>query len=127
MASQGTILKWTKRQINVLEFVVSLQVASSAPGRGVLRLLLVQQQVNLLCIPALILQLLMVASPSLHMPPLLCLLVVILLIIIIINRTFSDIAVALGRCDAEDLMVNIQIIQLLIFFTGFSTFIKMPC
>ena len=62
-----------------------------------LRLLLIQQQINLLCIPAICLQLVMVADPSTDMPHLLCLTLEFLFTIVAANRAVSDLAVALGR------------------------------
>ena len=73
----------------------ALQIATGARGRGVLRLLLIQQQIKLLCIPAICLQLYIVAFPSASLPPLLCLILEVLLLIE--NDTIGHITVALGR------------------------------
>ena len=75
----------------------AFQIASNARGRGVLRILLIQQQINLFCIPALCLQLIVLAYPSRNMPPLPCLILEIMFMIVASNHTVCDLAVALGR------------------------------
>ena len=76
---------------------IHFQVATNAKGRGVLRLLLVQQQINLLCIPALCLQLFAMVNSSQQQPRVLCLILEILYNIVTVNRVVSDMAVSLGR------------------------------
>ena len=66
-----------------------------------LRLLLIHQQINLLCIPALCIQLLMVANPSGNLPHLFCLLLEVIYTIVATNLLVSDMAVALGRYKLE--------------------------
>ena len=75
----------------------SFQVASDARGRGVLRLLLRQQQINLLCIPALCLQVVLLTYPSTKMPPALCLSFDIAALLVCVNRIISIFTIALGR------------------------------
>ena len=89
-------------QVGDLKFAIrllfSFQIASSAKGRGVLRLLLIQHQINLLCIPTLCLQFLVLGYPlHIHVPPLICLLLEILVTMVTTNRTVCNLAVALGR------------------------------
>ena len=79
----------------------AFQIATDSKGRGVLRILLIQQQMNLLCIPALCLQLIVVAYPSTNMPNLVCLLLEMLFMLVSTNRAISDLAVALGRYNQE--------------------------
>ena len=79
----------------------AFQIATDSKGRGVLRILLIQQQMNLLCIPALCLQLIVVAYPSTNMPNLVCLLLEMLFMLVSTNRAISDLAVALGRYEGE--------------------------
>ena len=74
-----------------------LQIATNAKGRGVLRLLLYHQQINLLCIPGIFLQILIVAFPSISMPSIVCYFLEILFLIVVTNRMVSDLTVALGR------------------------------
>ena len=65
--------------------------------RGVLRLLLFGQRVNLLGIPALVILLFTEEDPSGSLPLMLCLFVRIVTIILGISRSVSDTTVALGR------------------------------
>ena len=81
-----------KMKFSPISLMFSFQIASTARGRGVLRLLLIQQQMNLLCIPALCLHIL-----PLEYPPLLCQFIEIMAMIVTITRTVGDLAVALGR------------------------------
>ena len=78
-------------------YIFAFQIATGASGRGVLRLLLIQQQINLLCIPAICLQLYIVAFPSAILPSFLCLILEVLLLIVSTNGTIGHITVALGR------------------------------
>ena len=78
--------------MSAMSLMFFFQIASSARGRGVLRLLLIQQQMNLLCIPALCLNIL-----PLEYPPLVCQIIEIMAMIVTINRTVGDLAVAMGR------------------------------
>ena len=80
-------------------FFIPFQIATDARGRGVLRLLLIQQQTNILCIPALCLQLFIVAYPSRSIPiamPL-CLILEILFMVVSTNRIVAHLTLALGR------------------------------
>ena len=85
----------------VIAYFLGLQIATGARGRGVLRLLLIRQQINLLCIPAICLQLCIVAFPSASLPPLLCLILEVLLLIVSTNGTIGHITIALGRYSPE--------------------------
>ena len=73
------------------------QVATDAKGRGVLRLLLLQQQLSLLSIPALCLQLVGLAFPSEQIPLLICVSYEIFCLVVITHHSISSIAIALGR------------------------------
>ena len=73
------------------------QVATDAKGRGVLRLLLLQQQMSLLSIPALCLQLVGLAFPSEQIPLLICVSSEIFSYVVITHHSISSIAIALGR------------------------------
>ena len=77
--------------------IFPFQIATDAKGRGVLRLLLVQQQINLLCIPAICIQLFMVSNPTGEMPHVVCIALEVLYTIIMASRTVSDMAVVMGR------------------------------
>ena len=62
-----------------------------------MRLLLVQQQINLLCIPGVCFKFLIIAYPLRNMPLLLCSVFEILVMVVTINRTVGDLVVVLGR------------------------------
>ena len=73
------------------------QIATNAKGRGVLRLLLKQHQVNLLCVGGLFLQLFMVVFSSKSMPPLICISYEVVFLVVYNNYIVSHFSVALGR------------------------------
>ena len=73
------------------------QVATSARGRVVLRLLLMKHQINLLCIPALFIQLLIAANLSGNIPSLVCFSLEIIDMIVTVNCVFGGLLVVLGR------------------------------
>jgi len=81
----------------MISSIQQVPVASGAPGRGVLRLLLVQQQIILICIPAICLQLYIVVYPSAKLPTLPCITLEILLMTVTTNGTIGHLTVALGR------------------------------
>ena len=99
----------------------ALQIATGARGRGVLRLLLIQQQIKLLCIPAICLQLYIVAFPSASLPPLLCLILEVLLLIE--NDTIGHITVALGRYK-PGMLASVKLGNNISLFTGYSISMK---
>ena len=80
-----------------------LQTATTARGRGVLRLLLIQQQTNLLCVPALCLQLFIIIYPSESTPLMLCLFLQVLFVIVQTNRGVSHLTMALERYKSKSL------------------------
>ena len=80
-----------------VKYMYIFQIATNARGRGVLRLLLFGQRVNLLGIPALVILLFTEEDPSGSLPLMLCLFVRIVTIILGITRSVSDTTVALGR------------------------------
>ena len=107
MASQGTTLilnltpvdfclSRTHQRLRILNPIL-FQIATDASGRGVLRLLLLGQRINLLAIPALCILLFTTGDPSQNMPNMLCILVRILIILVAANRVVSEPTVALGR------------------------------
>ena len=73
------------------------QIATSARGRGVLRLILYERRINLIAIPALCIQIFITAVPSKSRPHMLCVLLKLLVIIVATNRSVAEPAVALGR------------------------------
>ena len=89
--------QWNVHAIFAKSAWINFQVASGARGRGVLRLLLVQQQIILFCIPAICLQLYIVVYPSAILPILPCLTLEILLMMVTTNGTIGHLTVALGR------------------------------
>ena len=73
------------------------QIATSAKGRGVLRLILYERRINLIAIPALCIQIFITAVPSKSRPHMLCVFLKLLTIIVATNRSVAEPAVALGR------------------------------
>ena len=82
---------------SVRKLALAFQIATNAKGRGVLRLLLLQQQIKMLCIPALCLQIFIAAYPSMACHPLICLILEIVFLIVTTNRSVSTLSVAMGR------------------------------
>ena len=74
-----------------------IQVATNQSGRGVLRLLLIQHQINMICVPAMCLQIFLLANLPIHTPQWLCLFNEIMWTIVALNRIMNDAVVALGR------------------------------
>ena len=74
-----------------------IQVANDQSGRGVLRLLLIQQQINMICVPAMCLQIFLLANLPIHTPQWLCMFDGIMWTIVALNRIISDAVVAVGR------------------------------
>ena len=118
-------------QVGDLKFAIrllfSFQIASSAKGRGVLRLLLIQHQINLLCIPTLCLELLILAYPLRYMPGLLCISLEILVHIVTTNRTVFNLAVASGRYKYNHELLESVNLDLCFIFSGYFTSIKILC
>ena len=76
---------------------LDLQVASDAKGRGVLRLLLLQQRFNLLSIVGLCQQLISILFQSVKSSPRLCFSFEIVTFAVSAHRIVSSIAITLGR------------------------------
>ena len=74
-----------------------IQVATNQRGRGVLRLLLIQKQINMICVPAMCLQMFLLASQPSHVTQWVCLSDHIMWIIVALNQTVGDAVVAVGR------------------------------
>ena len=74
-----------------------LQVASDARGRGVLRLILLHQWVNLACVPVLCTDLVMLAAPSAEIPAPVCVLFEYGVDFVFTNRLVGGLSIALGR------------------------------
>ena len=74
-----------------------IQVATNQSGRGVLRLLLIQHQINMICVPAMCLQIFLFANLPIHTPQWLCMFDGIMWTIVALNRIISDAVVAVGR------------------------------
>ena len=82
---------------NLQIIIHAFQVATNVKGRGVLRLLLLQQQLRLLSIPALLLQLFMLAFPSWLLHFLLCISFDVVTLIVDAHQLISSITIATGR------------------------------
>ena len=72
-------------------------IETTARGRVVLRLLLMKHQINLLCIPALFIQLLIASNLCVNIPSLVCFSLEIIDMIITVNCVISGFLVVLGR------------------------------
>ena len=101
------------------------QVATSARGRVVMRLLLMKHQINLFCIPALFIQLLIAANLSGYIPSLVCFSLEIIDTIVTVNSVFSGFLVVLGRYIYKT-FYNMTLAQQFIF-PGCFTSIKILC
>ena len=75
----------------------AFQVATDAKGRGVLRLLLLQQQINILEVPVICAQLALLAFPEWRAPVAFCTLFDIITRFTLMVRYMSNFAIALGR------------------------------
>ena len=80
-----------------IQIFFEFQIATNARGRGVQRLLLLAQRINILGIPALAMLVFHAADPSESMSYVTCLLVRIVTIILETNRMLSEPTLALGR------------------------------
>ena len=75
----------------------AFQVATDAKGRGVLRLLLLQQQINILEVPVICAQLALLAFPDWRAPVAFCTIFDIITRFTLMVRYMSNFAIALGR------------------------------
>ena len=78
-------------------FLFSVQVATASRGRGVLRLILLRQHVNLLSAPALLLQLISILYPSIKTSAIICLAFELLTFIVASSGNITNLAISLGR------------------------------
>ena len=111
MASKGKILSFLRKYNeisvfpNVIKFwsnisypnMFGFQIANKSRGRGVQRLLLLAQRINLLGIPALAMLVFQAADPPESLAYITCFLVRMVTIILGTNRMLSEPTVALGR------------------------------
>ena len=74
-----------------------LQVCSNASGRGVLRLIKLHHFINLLCVPAIVMELIILALPTTSMPALACLSLEWAVGFVRANRYLGGLAIALIR------------------------------
>ena len=74
-----------------------LRVANSARGKGVLRLILQRQYLNMLCVPVLCIDLLILAWPSQEMPFLVCVFMECAVLCVWNNHYLGSLSIALGR------------------------------
>ena len=102
------------------------QVATNVRGRGVLRLLLLQQQLRLLSIPALLLQLGILVFPLWQTPLLLCHLFEIVTFIVITQHIISSITIALGRYWYDSLNILCPKQKNHLFVSDYFIFIRTP-
>ena len=75
----------------------AFQVATNAKGRGVLRLLLLQQQIRLFSIPGLCMQLGILAYPSWQRLSFICVSYEVVTYVVTFHHLISSIAIASGR------------------------------
>ena len=74
-----------------------LQVANNNSGRGVLRLIRLHTHINLLCVPMICADLIILASPYRKMPLPVCLCLEWVITFTWINGSFRGLTIALGR------------------------------
>ena len=74
-----------------------LQVANNNSGRGVLRLIRLHTLINLLCVPMICADLIILAYPSEKMPLLMCVTIDWVTMFIWINGSFKGLMIALAR------------------------------
>ena len=74
-----------------------LQVANNNNGRGVLRLIRLHTLINLLCVPMICADLIILAYPSEEMPLLMCVTIDWVTMFIWINGSFKGLMIALAR------------------------------
>ena len=74
-----------------------LQVSSNASGRGVLRLIQLHHFINLLCVPAIVMELIILALPTTSMPTLACLYLEWTVGFVRSNRYLGGLGIALIR------------------------------
>ena len=74
-----------------------LQVANNNSGRGVLRLIQLHTYINLLCVPMLCADLVILAFPSTKMPSLMCGCLEWAVTFTWVNSSFKGFTIALGR------------------------------
>ena len=82
---------------------INFQIATTARGRGVLRLILYEKRTNLVAIPAMCIQIYIAADASTGRPQMVCVILKLLSIIVATNRSVGEAAVALGRYVHLDL------------------------
>ena len=80
-----------------LRYTFRIRVATNASGRGVLRLILLQQRLNLLSVPIICMELLILCYPSEKMPKLFCVSFEGMFGFMLVNRQLSSICIGLGR------------------------------
>ena len=109
--------------------IITFQTATTAKGRGVLRLLLLQQQMNIFCIPAICLQLFMITFPSSTMPLPLCVILEILFMTVVTNRSVSSLTVGLGRYSTIMRYLKMwgQHKKKSLILSGYSICVRMTC
>ena len=74
-----------------------LQVANNTSGRGVLRLIRLHAVINLICLPMICADLIILASPSKKMPLYLCGCLEWVITFMWVNGSFRGLMIALGR------------------------------
>ena len=72
-------------------------MATNVSGRGVLRLIWLQQIINLLSIPMITMELIILAHPTTKFPILFCMWFEFICVFTWANRHFSSLFIALGR------------------------------
>ena len=88
---------WTSSDQKHTSSIDRFQVATNARGRGVLRLILRQQQIALLGIPVICAHLLLLMFPTWKAPPLFCVCFHALDVSLLMNRYITNFAIAVGR------------------------------
>ena len=74
-----------------------LQVANNNSGRGVLRLIRLHAWINLVCVPMICADLIILVSPSKKMPLYMCMFLEWVITFMWVNSSFRGLTIALGR------------------------------
>ena len=81
----------------IINMLWHLQVANNNSGRGVLRIIRLHTWINLLCVPMICADLIILSSPSKKMPLYLCGALEWVITFMWVNSSFRGLMIALGR------------------------------
>ena len=99
-------------------------MATTSKGRGVLRLILLRQHVNLLSAPALFLQLISILYPSIKTSAIICLAFEFLTFIVASSGNITNLAISLGRYFQQNFIEDCKSIDKDIYI--FQALLSLP-